>query len=115
MPRLLILLGLLLVAGMLLRQLFDAGARARQTYRPRRSGAAKGGAGGETFIARRTDMAGLRDAFSAEPIDPDRALVRCAQCQSYYHADSLVTLRRENGGRCASCGSTAFDSVEVVD
>ena len=115
MPRLLIILGLLVVGGLLLRQLLDAGTRARQTYRPRRTAKGPQGGGGETFMTRRADLAGLRDAFSAEPIDPERALVRCAQCPAFYHADSMVTLRRENAGRCASCQSTAFDVVEVLD
>ncbi|MEZ5650329.1 MAG: hypothetical protein R3E87_07235 [Burkholderiaceae bacterium] len=114
MPRLLLLFGLLLAGALLLRQLIEANTRERQTYRPRRS-RAQHAPGGAMFIARRADLAGLRDAFSAEPIDPGRALVRCARCQSVYHADSLVTLRRENGGRCATCRASAFDEVEVVD
>ncbi|MEZ5659562.1 MAG: hypothetical protein R3E83_13845 [Burkholderiaceae bacterium] len=114
MPRLLVLLAVLMVGVWFVRQVFGAAGADRQTYRPRKQGARRAH-GGAVFMARRADLAGLRDAFSAEPIDPARALVRCAQCQSFYHADSLVTLRRENGGRCASCRATAFDDVDVID
>lgn len=114
MPRLLVFIGLIFVIGLLLRQLMGNLPGNRQSYRPRARGTGKA-SGGSVFITRRADLAGLRDAFSAEPIDPDRALVRCAQCQAVYHADSLVTLGRENGGRCASCQAVAFDAVEVVD
>ena len=56
----------------------------------------------------------LRDAYSGEPLDASRPLVRCDACQSVYHADSARVLARENGGRCVSCNSTGFCAVRVV-
>jgi rRNA maturation endonuclease Nob1 len=63
---------------------------------------------------RRDELAGLRDAYSGEPLDPARPLVRCEGCRSVYHADSAGVLARDNGGRCVACGGTEFAAVAVV-
>ncbi|MEZ5739444.1 MAG: hypothetical protein R3E68_08300 [Burkholderiaceae bacterium] len=115
MPRLLLFLAIAVIGGLLLRSFSNSTSRHRDTYRPRRRAQAGKGGDGATFLSPRADLAGLRDAFSAEPIDPDRALLRCPSCQAMYHADSVVTLRRENAGRCASCAGTRFDPVQVTD
>ncbi|MGH1359186.1 MAG: hypothetical protein ACRBC3_10520 [Burkholderiaceae bacterium] len=118
MPRLILIVGIVLLGGMLLRKLRDSGLFGSQnTFRPRqrpfRSGPASD-TGPATFLVSRAELTGIRDSFSAEPIDPDRALMRCPGCQSYYHADSIKVLERENGGQCVTCQATHFDAVQVT-
>jgi hypothetical protein len=60
------------------------------------------------------DIAGLRDAYSGSTLDAARPLVQCANCRAFYHSDSVTALVRENSGRCASCGSTAFRAVAIA-
>ena len=60
------------------------------------------------------ELAGLRDAYSGEPLNPDRPLVRCSGCLAVYHADNAGVLARDNGGRCAACGGTDFTAVTLV-
>jgi hypothetical protein len=69
---------------------------------------------GGLAAVRRDELAGLRDAYSGEPLDPSRPLVRCKGCRAIYHADSAGVLARDNGGRCAACGGTEFAAVTVV-
>ena len=119
MPRLILIIGIVLVAGMLLRQFMESGFFGqRNTYRPRQRpfGGSKNASGGTaTFLVSRAELTGLRDSFSAEPIDPNRDLMRCPGCQSYYHVESVRTLERENEGRCVTCRHTTFDPVQVTD
>ena len=60
------------------------------------------------------DIAGLRDAYSGSTLDAARPLVQCATCLAFYHSDSVTVLVRENAGRCASCGGTAFRAVAIA-
>jgi len=54
-----------------------------------------------------TDLAGILDAFTGEPLNPALGLYRC-QCQVFYSASSFDFLREENGGRCVSCKQTSI-------
>jgi len=65
-------------------------------------------------VLRQAEVAGVRDAYSGSPIDTTKPLVRCSNCLALYHSDSVTVLVRENCGRCASCGGTAFRAVSVV-
>ena len=112
LPRVLLIVALAMLAGMLLRNLTATGNR--DTFRPRKRYRPGNATDATTFIISRAELSGLRDSFSAEPIDPDRALKRCPECQAVYHADSVVTLQRENRGKCISCNSRIFDDVQVV-
>ena len=89
-----------------------------RAFRPRRrtrSGTDRGARHGEPAALRRRDLAGLRDAYSGESIDPTRALVRCGDCGVLYHAESARVLAAENGGRCAACGHSSFQAVTLRD
>ena len=107
-----------LVVGIVLmvaRQSSPARPRDWRTYRPHaRSRARSGSADAGVYAVRRRDLAGLRDAYSGEPLDPSRPLVRCGGCQSLYHSSSASVLARENGGRCAACGGKDFAAVKVI-
>lgn len=70
---------------------------------------------GTVHIVPRAQLAGLRDAYSSEPLDDSRALARCGGCQAFYHAESLQALRRDNHGRCAVCGSTDLGPVRIAE
>ena len=93
------------------------GPRDPRAYRPRRrfrdwlGGAARRG---DPAILRRAALEGIRDAYSGEPIDPARPLVRCSSCRVIYHAESARVLARENHGRCASCGGSSYQTVTLV-
>lgn len=117
MARLLPLLVFLIVGLVLIVSRQAAAVRPRdgRTYRPRSRARSRAdeAAAGVTLLHRR-DVAGLRDAYSGEPLDAGRPLVRCSGCQSVYHADSARVLARENGGRCAGCGGSAFSPVKVI-
>jgi hypothetical protein len=117
MARLLPLLVFLLVGIVLLMTRPGTASRPHdgRTFRPRawsrrRARPADGG----LAAVRRDELAGLRDAYSGEPLDPARPLVRCASCRAIYHAESAGVLARDNGGRCATCGSTDFAAVTIV-
>lgn len=116
MARLLPLLAFLVIGLILMLTRREGTVRPRdgRTYRPRaRAGRRAAGDAGVTLL-RRGDLAGLRDAYSGQPIDPSRPLVTCAGCQSVYHAVSAGVLARDNGGRCASCGGSVFSAVKVI-
>lgn len=99
----------------------NMGRGPRGTYRPRarwRFGAGEApppAKPGTVHIVPRAQLAGLRDAYSSAPLDPERSLARCGACQAIYHAESLQSLARENHGRCAVCGSTDLGPVRVAD
>jgi hypothetical protein len=116
MARLLPLLIFLLVVVVLYVTRRSAPSRPRdgRTFRPRaRSrGRARPDEGGLAAV-RAEELAGLRDAYSGEPLDAARPLVRCVGCRVLYHADSAGVLARDNGGRCAACGGTEFAAVKV--
>jgi hypothetical protein len=117
MARLLPLLVFVLVGVLMLLARRTGASRPRdgRAFRPRawthrRTRQADGG----LAAVRRDELAGLRDAYSGEPLDPARPLVRCGGCMAIYHADSAGVLARDNGGRCAACGGTEFTAVTVV-
>jgi hypothetical protein len=115
MARLLPLLVFLVIGLVLMLARRDATVRPRdgRTYRPRARAGKRGGDPGVTLLRRR-DLAGLRDAYSGQPLDASRPLVICTGCQSVYHADSAGVLARDNGGRCASCGGDVFSAVKII-
>lgn len=56
----------------------------------------------------------LRDALTGAPlagVSPTE-LYRCARCTATYRADSVQTLRNENGGACVAC--SAVGTVKSV-
>ena len=110
---------LVFVAVMLLMLVRNAGRSAQRdprAFRPRRTTAGRRGHGDEfPFALRRADLTGLRDGYSGEALDPGRGLVRCAGCGVLYHVESARVLARENGGRCAACGTSDFRAVVLVD
>jgi hypothetical protein len=112
---------LIFLAAAVLLSLFgqreNSRARDPRAYRPKarsRAGNTGTGRAGAPFVMRRAEFAGLRDAYSGEPLDPSRAVVRCESCGVLYHAESANVLARENAGRCAGCGRQHFRAV-VVD
>lgn len=118
MARLLPLLIFLLVGVVMFvaRQTATSRPRDERAYRPRSRprGRARPTDGGLASV-RRHELAGLRDAYSGEALDPKRPLVRCAGCLALYHADSAGVLARDNGGRCAACGGMDFAAVKVLE
>lgn len=94
-----------------------SGPRDPRAYRPRRR--FRDWLGGEArrdepAILRRAELEGIRDAYSGEPIDPARPLVRCSTCRVLYHAESARVLARENAGRCAACGGSRYQAVTLL-
>lgn len=117
MARLIPLLLFLLVGLVLILRGPGAPSRPRdpRSYRPRARARSHRPAGaGGTTVLRARELEGLRDAYSGEPLDPARALVRCEACAAVYHADNAAVLARDNGGRCAACGGLDFAAVRVV-
>lgn len=122
MPRLIALVVFIVAVWALLNALFGGGQARRGTYRPRQSWEdlfglrrTKQGEAGLAHVARRGELAGLRDAYSSAPIDPDKPLYRCAGCQSFYHHESVEVLGRQNHLRCTVCNGTDIGPVNVVD
>ena len=113
--RVILLVAVAVVGGMLVRSLQQGGTDRSNTYRPRKKWGSTNPGDSTTFIIPRDELAGIRDSFSAEPIDPERALKRCPKCQAVYHADSIKTLERENQGQCIGCQSNVFDDVQVLN
>lgn len=117
MARLLPLIIFLLIGIVLFmaRQVASSRPRDGRTYRPRARGPRRARPADDGLAAlRRDELAGLRDAYSGEPLDAARPLVRCSGCRALYHADSAGVLARDNGGRCAACGSTDFAAVKIL-
>ena len=129
MPRVigLVILALLAVAA------FAAMARGRGarpgTYRPKpkwadildeirgtpRAATPEPAAAGLVHVVKRSELSGVRDAFSSARLDPGSALVRCGSCLSFYSAESRAALERENSGRCVVCNGTDLGRVSLVD
>ena len=119
MARLLPLLIFVIVAIFLAlqRPRSQSGPRDPRAYRPRRR--FRDWLGGEArrdgpAILRRAELEGILGAYSGEPIDPARPLVRCATCRVLYHAESARVLARENQGRCAACGGSSYQAVTLL-
>ena len=118
MARLLPLL-LLLLAGFVIYVVLRQGARPRseRVFRPHASPFGRRpqqADAGTHWVVSRDELVGLRDGYSSAAIDPAKPLFRCGGCQAYYHEDSVLALRMQNGGRCALCGSGDLRDVHVV-
>ncbi|MBX7198091.1 MAG: hypothetical protein K1X51_01810 [Rhodospirillaceae bacterium] len=48
------------------------------------------------------------DALTGAPILPSARTAQCRNCRAWYHAESMMTLRQENGARCVACGRAAL-------
>ena len=86
-------------------------------YRPRSPYA---GGSGITFTEPRTDtlwnpheadLTDVRDAITGQTLRPALGLHRCTHCQVFYQTSSVEWLRRENGGRCISCGNASVRPI----
>jgi hypothetical protein len=102
---------------MVMGQRRDAPSRDGRTWRPRARSRARQREDAKyegPITVSVGDIAGLRDAYSGTTLDASRPLVQCANCLAFYQADSVTALVRENSGRCASCGSTAFRAVAIA-
>ena len=116
------LLPILIFAGfaifmMIMGQRRDAPSRDGRTWRPRARSRARRSEDAKyegPITVSPGDIAGIRDAYSGEPIDPARPLVRCATCRVLYHAESARVLARENRGRCAACGGSSYQAVTLL-
>jgi hypothetical protein len=51
------------------------------------------------------------DALTGALIPDAVDVSQCRNCRVFYRKESLVTLRRQNGGACISCGRAAFQAV----
>ena len=109
---LLILFALLAVLAVAWR---GARPRSDHVYRPRSKpfGRQASASGATDWVARRAELAGVRDAYSSETINPDRVLYRCGGCLAWYHDSSVEALERDNAGRCAACGSADLRPAHV--
>lgn len=95
--------------------------RSDRSYRPRAN--PRGGAGpsawaggadhGTDWVVARSELDGVRDAYSSAELDASKPLYRCAGCQAYYHHSSLDALRAQNFGRCTLCGSHDLRAVQL--
>jgi hypothetical protein len=116
------LLPFLIFAGfaifmMIMGQRRDAQSRDGRAWRPRARSRARRSEDAKyegPITVSPGDIAGLRDAYSGSTLDAARPLVQCTNCLAFYHSDSVTVLVRENSGRCASCGGTAFRAVTIV-
>lgn len=120
---LLLLIGMIVSFALAVRNIGQQ-QRGRNTYRPRPKwwdpfgGSDRTGsdvAPGTVHIVRRSELAGVRDAYSSDEIDLSRTLFRCGACQAFYHEASVSALRQENQGRCAVCGSSDIGPVRLAD
>lgn len=97
--------------------------RSDRTYRPRANPRGRAGAEssawsgdvdpGSDWVVARSELAGVRDAYSSAELDASKPLYRCGGCQAYYHRSSLDALRAQNFGRCTLCGSQDLRAVQV--
>jgi len=97
--------------------------RSDRTYRPRSNHRGQGGAApsawsdavdhGTDWVVARSELAGVRDAYSSAELDVSKPLYRCGGCQACYHRSSLDALRAQNFGRCTLCGSQDLRAVQV--
>jgi hypothetical protein len=116
------LLPFLIFAGfaifmMIMGQRRDAPSRDGRVWRPRARSRARRSEDAKyegPITVGPGEIMGLRDAYSGSTLDAARPLVQCATCRAFYHSDSVTVLVRENSGRCASCGGTAFRAVAIV-
>lgn len=62
----------------------------------------------------RSELAGLVDAFTGEPLNLTLGLFQCARCKVYYHKSSFDVIRSENAGRCVACLDSQISTVNVT-
>ena len=118
------LLPLILLAGIgiflaIAAQQRSSSARDSRAYRPRRKFSdwfqgTQNTDGSEPFVVAARELDGLRDGYSGAELDATGVLVRCGQCLAFYQSESAAILVRENGGRCAGCGSKDFRAVTIT-
>ncbi len=48
------------------------------------------------------------DALTGAAILAAARTAQCRNCRAWYHAESMMTLRQENAGRCVACGRAAL-------
>jgi hypothetical protein len=95
--------------------------RSDRIYRPRANPRGRGDASawadgadpGTDWVVARSELAGVRDAYSSAELDVSKPLYRCGGCQACYHRSSLDALRAQNFGRCTLCGSQDLRAVQV--
>jgi hypothetical protein len=97
--------------------------RSDRTYRPRANSGTRDGRAssawadgadyGCDWVVARSELGGVRDAYSSAELDASKPLFRCGGCQAYYHRTSLDALRAQNFGRCTLCGSNDLRAVQV--
>ncbi len=98
--------------------------RSDRTFRPRANPRDRGAAAPSTWadgeadprgewVVARSELSGLRDAYSSAELDVSKPLYRCVGCQACYHRSSLDALRAQNFGRCTLCGSQDLRAVQV--
>jgi hypothetical protein len=95
--------------------------RSDRSYRPRARPGGRGGVPGWTDaddsasdgVVARSELDGVRDAYSSAALDPSQPLYRCAGCQAFYHRASLDAIRQRNRGRCVLCASSDVRAVRV--
>lgn len=123
MARLLpLLLALLVVLIVVVSRQQAMRPRSDRTYRPRAgsrgpggmSGRASHGDSGTSWLVSRSELAGVRDAYSSAALDPQAPLYRCGGCLAFYHQSSLDALGSNNGGRCVLCASNDLRPVGVA-
>ncbi len=100
----------------------NTGREPRGTYHPRARWqdwfswlGERSTASGLAHIVKRAALADVRDAYSSAAIDANRAVYRCAACQSFYQDTSVAVLASENQHRCTVCGGTDIGPVRIVD
>jgi len=96
--------------------------RSDRTYRPRATPRAGKGAApsawaggadhGTDWVVERSELSGIRDAYSSAELDASKPLYRCGGCQACYHGSSLDALRAQGCG-CTLCGSHDLRAVQV--
>jgi hypothetical protein len=62
-------------------------------------------------IPNKSDLTGLNDAFTGEPLRVELGLHQCQKCKVYYHSSSLEVINSENSGRCVACLNTNIIAI----
>jgi hypothetical protein len=116
-----LMLPLLILFVMLVAALLQASRRAQNqprpgTFRPKAKGARQHGLDPSLpQVMSRSQLNGLRDAYTSASLDAQQPLRCCCGCQALYQASSVAALHADNAGRCAVCGGTAFADVRLAD
>lgn len=117
MPRLIVLWVLLIAAVVIVWKVVTrAGQGGADGYRPRRRwGWGQKGDAGLNHLVRRSELDGVRDAYSSAPLDTTAPLFRCSHCLVFYNASSREALAGSNDGRCIACGHADLGTVRLLD